>query len=212
MAGSRVGLFDHLNIPIHRDAQHREDVRVIKATLGRGSRFEPAHASVCLTPAHVHSAFTCRAQGCYDFQHLHVNVHTQHPTKPRCVPHATYNMQQHAKPRRNLDETQAHVSRHFLSTCRPGFRNGGGHSNLRLTRAACSVRSHQREVSCMRDRPHGGSAAYTPPESQTNGAERRREAPRQRIELPHHQMKGEEGGTDHSLSISNHWRRASEST
>jgi hypothetical protein len=26
MAGSRVGLFDNLNIPIHRDAQHREDV------------------------------------------------------------------------------------------------------------------------------------------------------------------------------------------
>ena len=25
MAGSRVGLFDNLNIPIHRDAQHRED-------------------------------------------------------------------------------------------------------------------------------------------------------------------------------------------
>jgi hypothetical protein len=25
MAGSRVGLFDTLNIPIHRDAQHRED-------------------------------------------------------------------------------------------------------------------------------------------------------------------------------------------
>jgi hypothetical protein len=27
MAGSRVGLFDNLNIPIHRDAQHREDTR-----------------------------------------------------------------------------------------------------------------------------------------------------------------------------------------
>ena len=26
MAGSRVGLFDNLNIPIHRDAQHREDL------------------------------------------------------------------------------------------------------------------------------------------------------------------------------------------
>ena len=27
MAGSRVGLFDNLNIPIHRDAQHREDLK-----------------------------------------------------------------------------------------------------------------------------------------------------------------------------------------
>ena len=26
MAGSRVGLFDNFNIPIHRDAQHREDL------------------------------------------------------------------------------------------------------------------------------------------------------------------------------------------
>ena len=162
--------------------------------------------------AHVHCAFTCRAGPLRLPAPILSIVHTQHPTKPRCVPHATYNMQHPAKPRRNLDETQAHVSRHFLSTCRPGFQNGGGQSNLRLTRAACSVRSHQREVSCMRDRPHGGSAAYTPRASQTNGAKRRREAPRQRIELPHHQMKGEEGGTDHSLSISNHWRRASEST
>jgi hypothetical protein len=28
MAGSRVGLFDNLNIPIHRDAQHREDAQI----------------------------------------------------------------------------------------------------------------------------------------------------------------------------------------
>lgn len=136
-----------------------------------------------------------------------LSTRKEYPTKPR-----SYHMQHPAKPKRNLDETQAHVSRHFMSTCRPGFRNGGGHSNLRLTRAACRVRSHQREVSCMRDRPHRGSAAYTPRASQTIGAERGREAPRQRLELPHHQMKGEERGTDHSLSISNHWRRASEST
>ena len=31
MAGSRVGLFDNLNIPIHRDAQHREDRGVHEA-------------------------------------------------------------------------------------------------------------------------------------------------------------------------------------
>jgi hypothetical protein len=31
MAGSRVGLFDNLNIPIHRDAQHREDWRERRA-------------------------------------------------------------------------------------------------------------------------------------------------------------------------------------
>jgi hypothetical protein len=31
MAGSRVGLFDNLNIPIHRDAQHREDRYPIEA-------------------------------------------------------------------------------------------------------------------------------------------------------------------------------------
>ena len=30
MAGSRVGLFDNLNIPIHRDAQHREDLSLPK--------------------------------------------------------------------------------------------------------------------------------------------------------------------------------------
>jgi len=28
MAGSRGGLFDNLNIPIHTDAQHREDTVV----------------------------------------------------------------------------------------------------------------------------------------------------------------------------------------
>lgn len=168
---------------------------------------------MCLTQhmRHVHSAFTCRA-GPLRLPAPIVNCPHATSDETQVVFHMHHNMQNPAKPRRNLDETQAHVSRHFLSTCRPGFRNGGGHSNLRLTRAACSVRSHQREVSCMRDRPHGGSAAYTPPASLTNGAERRREAPRQRIELPHHQMKGEEGGTDHSLSISNHWRRASEST
>ena len=36
MAGSRVGLFDNFNIPIHRDAQHREDCVV--SGPGRGSR------------------------------------------------------------------------------------------------------------------------------------------------------------------------------
>jgi hypothetical protein len=39
-----------------------------------------------------------------------------------------HNMQNPAKPRRNLelDETQAHVSRHFLSTSRPGSEMEGG--------------------------------------------------------------------------------------
>jgi hypothetical protein len=35
MAGSRVGLFDNLNIPIHRDAQHREDDHIREKSRSR---------------------------------------------------------------------------------------------------------------------------------------------------------------------------------
>ena len=37
MAGSRVGLFDNFNIPIHRDAQHREDLRRLRIRGGLGA-------------------------------------------------------------------------------------------------------------------------------------------------------------------------------
>jgi hypothetical protein len=38
MAGSRVGLFDNFNIPIHRDAQHREDRRLTEPHRTRTGR------------------------------------------------------------------------------------------------------------------------------------------------------------------------------
>jgi hypothetical protein len=38
MAGSRVGLFDNFNIPIHRDAQHREDLFALARVPVRASR------------------------------------------------------------------------------------------------------------------------------------------------------------------------------
>ena len=45
MAGSRVGLFDNLNIPIHRDAQHREDRLILRSALEAFSFFNFVYQS-----------------------------------------------------------------------------------------------------------------------------------------------------------------------
>ena len=56
MAGSRVGLFDNLNIPIHRDAQHREDCRIPDRAV-RGDRAAGAEPGPAQTSYNLYDAY-----------------------------------------------------------------------------------------------------------------------------------------------------------